>query len=114
MSQKSSLSSTTPSFQSTLTPSELRQVLRPAGGGVYVVSTGLSQQKTLQKKIYGVHEESLIEDAWISTLNQIHTSPLFLLGVPSDTGAGFTRGANLAPAELRAHLLKNVPGTDFS
>lgn len=88
---------------------DLLHLLRPAGGGVYVVSTGLSEQKALQKEIYGVENEEQIEEAWKATLKQVHTYPLFLLGVPSDTGAGFTRGANLAPAELRSYLLKKHP-----
>lgn len=97
------------SFHSPLSQPDLLKVLRPAGGGVYVVSTGLSQQKALQKEIYGVQHEAQIEDAWASTLETLDSFPLFLLGVPSDTGAGFTRGANLAPAELRAHLIHHHP-----
>lgn len=90
----------------------LQAMLRPAGGGVYVVSTGLQEQKQLQREIYQAQNDEEIEQAWIKTLRRAlnHQSlakqaGILLLGVPSDTGAGFTRGANLAPAVLRSHLL---------
>ena len=89
----------------------LKHILRPAGGGVYVVSTGLSEQKALQKKLYSANREEEIYDAWHRTLERCFKTnadqaQLLVLGVPSDTGAGFTRGANLAPAEIRSHLVR--------
>ena len=102
--------------RSPLTLDELQKVLRPAGGGVYVVSTGLSEQRSLQKRIYHVKHTDEVEQAWKKTLQKAHQidhlqrgQRLLLLGVPSDTGAGFTRGANLAPSTLRAHLLSHYP-----
>lgn len=95
---------------------QLCELLRPAGGGVYVVSTGLAEQRTLQREIYGVESDEELHRAWRDVLQEAvsmrpastHAS-IYLLGVPSDTGAGFTRGANLAPAALRSHLLKHHP-----
>lgn len=95
--------------------SALTQALRPAGGGVYVVSTGVEQQRALQRAIYQVEDATSIQRAWEEALERALRlseragSSALLLGVPSDTGAGFTRGANLAPAELRAHLLAHHP-----
>ena len=95
---------------------QLSQILRPAGGGVYVVSTGLKEQQHLQKSIYRTNNVQEIDQAWQDTIyhalhHQENTSQpaILLLGVPSDTGAGFTRGANLAPAELRSYILNHHP-----
>lgn len=83
----------------------LRHLLRPAGGGVYVVSTGLREQQELMQAVYGVDEAAAIEAAWHAALQQIETARVVVLGVPSDTGAGFTRGANRAPAAIRGHFV---------
>lgn len=96
---------------------DLSAMLRPAGGGVYVVSTGLKEQQALQKVIYQADTAEDINKAWLGTLDSAlqhqqdepKTSQLLLLGVPSDTGAGFTRGANLAPAAIRSYLLQHEP-----
>ena len=96
----------------------LTMMLRPAGGGVYVVSTGLKEQQALQRVIYQAEDAEDITKAWKKTIEnalnhqQLASSPashnhLLLLGVPSDTGAGFTRGANLAPAAIRSFLLEH-------
>ncbi len=91
------------------------RALRPAGGGVYVVSTGVAEQRALQRAVYGVpsstpdEEARAIDDSWRAALARAHEAPLLLLGVPSDVGAGFTRGANLAPAALRARLVEAHP-----
>ena len=87
----------------------LSHILRPAGGGVYVVSTGLAEQRALQRQIYRVERDEEVLPAWRALLNEAQRAQLWLLGVPIDTGAGFTRGSNLAPAELRAHLLAQQP-----
>lgn len=79
----------------------LERLLRPAGGGVYVVSTGLAEQETLQRRIYGDD----IDTCWRAALGRIAEARVVLLAVPSDAGAGFTRGSNRAPAAIRAHLL---------
>lgn len=83
----------------------LQRILRPAGGGVYVVSTGLAEQQALMQAIYRVPAPEAIEAAWHGVLARIAEARVVVLGVPSDVGAGFTRGANRAPAALRAWLL---------
>lgn len=79
----------------------LTRLLRPAGGGVYVVSTGVAEQQALQRRIYGAD----IDACWRAALERVADARVVLLGVPSDAGAGFTRGSNRAPAAIRAHLL---------
>jgi len=86
--------------------SVLQQMLRPAGGGLYTVSTGFAAQRELQKKIYRTQDESEIQEKWISALEGIAKAQLIILGVPSDVGAGFTRGANFGPQAIRQHLLE--------
>lgn len=83
----------------------LARILRPAGGGVYVVSTGLAEQLALQRKVYGAASDAEVEQRWRETLAGLPTARAVILGVPSDVGAGFTRGANRAPAALRAWLM---------
>ncbi|MGK0360263.1 MAG: agmatinase [Bradymonadia bacterium] len=96
---------TEPTASATAAQAKLRQMLRPAGGGVYVVSTGVAQQQALMQAVYGVSDPAQIEPAWHAALSNLATARVAVLGVPSDTGAGFTRGANRAPAALRGHLL---------
>lgn len=83
----------------------LRRLLRPAGGGVYVVSTGVAEQQALMRAVYGVEDAAEIEAAWHAALDGVRDARVVILGVPSDTGAGFTRGANRAPAAVRGHLI---------
>ncbi|MCA9528233.1 MAG: arginase family protein, partial [Myxococcales bacterium] len=80
----------------------LERILRPAGGGVYVVSTGLAEQQALMRAIYGAED---VQAGWAAALDRLAGARVVLLGVPSDVGAGFTRGANRAPAALRQHML---------
>lgn len=86
----------------------LRRILRPAGGGVYVVSTGVAEQRVLQRRIYGAASDEAIEARWHAALARLDGPDrprVVVLGVPSDTGAGFTRGANRAPGAIRSWLL---------
>lgn len=80
-------------------------MLRPAGGGVYVVSTGVAEQRALMQAVYKVEDPREIDAAWRAALERLSDARVAVLGVPSDTGAGFTRGANRAPAALRGHLV---------
>jgi arginase family enzyme len=84
---------------------ELEAMLAPAAGGVHVVSTGLAETRALQRRIYGAPRDEDVTPAWHAALRRIPGARVAVLGVPSDTGAGFTRGANRAPAILRATLL---------
>jgi agmatinase len=99
---------------------ELALLLRPAGGGVYLLSTGRAEQLQLQRALYA-HElalpapasddtvEQAIRAAFHARLDQIAAARVVLLGVPSDAGAGFRRGANLGPWGVRQALLRLRP-----
>jgi len=84
---------------------ELGAMLAPAGGGVHVVSSGLAETRALQRSIYGAARDQDVAPRWGEALRRVAAARVVVLGVPSDTGAGFTRGANRAPAELRRGLL---------
>jgi len=74
---------------------ELALLLRPSGGGVYLVTTGKAEQLALQKKLYGVTDEAQVQARFLANLERIKDAKVVVLGVPSDVGAGFQRGANL-------------------
>lgn len=88
---------------------ELSLLLKPAGGGLYLVSTGKAAQEALQKKLYGVGSAAEVEQAFTRSLSKIATARGVLLGIPSDVGAGFQRGANLGPQAIRTRLLEDDP-----
>lgn len=87
----------------------LSRLLRPAGGGVHLVSTGLAEQRALQRRLYGVATDDEVAAAHRRALSRIASARLVILGVPSDTGAGLVRGSNLTPLELRRALLDADP-----
>lgn len=91
---------------------ELKVLLKPAGGGVYLVSTGRAEQQRLQERLYGVAGEARVQAAFEATVDRLATAKGALLGIPSDVGAGFRRGANLGPQALRARLLDD--GVDLA
>ena len=88
---------------------ELAHLLRPAGGGIHVVSTGKAEQQALQRRLYGAGSEADIRERWLETLAAIPVARTVVLAIPSDVGAGFVRGANLAPGRLREALLDDAP-----
>jgi guanidinobutyrase len=88
---------------------ELAQLLRPAAGGLYVVSTGRAEQLEVQRKLYGVDREEDIARMWRDSLEKIASARIVIMGVPSDVGAGFLRGANLGPQGVRAAMLRADP-----
>lgn len=83
--------------------------MRPAGGGLYLVSTGKAEQERLQQTLYGAASPADVEARWHEALARISSARAIILGVPSDVGAGFRRGANLGPQALRAGLLDAIP-----
>jgi agmatinase len=83
----------------------LRWLLRPAGGGLYTVSTGRAAFEALSKRLYGVDEFKDVEGAWIKTLESVAQAKAVVLGIPSDVGAGLVRGAAYGPSALRAAWL---------
>lgn len=89
---------------------ELAAILRPAGGGLYLVSTGRAEQLALQRRLYSAASDDEVQVRWLAALGRIATARAVILGVPSDVGAGFQRGANLGPQAIRTALLEAEPG----
>lgn len=89
---------------------ELSWLLRPAGGGLYLVSTGRAEQRALQRRFYEADTEEDVTERFLATLERLPSARIVLLGVPSDVGAGFRRGANLGPQAIRTRLLDADPG----
>jgi arginase family enzyme len=88
---------------------ELSWLLRPAGGGVYLVSTGRQEQQALQRRFYDAESEADVTERFLATLREVERARVIVLGVPSDVGAGFRRGANLGPQAIRQRLLEEEP-----
>ncbi len=88
----------------------LALLLRPAGGGVHLVSTGKAEQAALQRRLYGAGSEDEVLARWRGDLARATSARAVLLGIPSDAGGGLQRGANLGPAAIRARLLEDDPG----
>ena len=84
---------------------DLKAMLRPAAGGLYVVSTGRAAQLEVQRHLYGVADEADIQAAFEGALGRIASARAVILGVPSDVGAGYRRGANLGPQGIRTALI---------
>lgn len=87
------------------TTDELARLLRPAGGGIHTVSTGKAEQAALQRAIYGVESDGAVDEAWRAALRRLPGAKVVVLGVPSDVGAGFRRGASFGPQALRRAML---------
>ncbi len=88
---------------------ELALLLRPAGGGLYLVSTGRAEQERLQQRLYGAANAAEVDARFRATLGRIAQAKAVVLGIPSDVGAGFRRGANLGPQAIRTQLLEEMP-----
>src|SRR5688572_4553873 len=88
---------------------ELAVLLRPAGGGVFLVSTGRAEQAALQRRLYGASSDAEIQARFLESLEAIAQARIVLLGIPSDVGAGYRRGANLGPQAIRSGLLDEMP-----
>jgi len=87
---------------------ELALLLRPAAGGLYLVSTGRDAQLALQRRLYGAKTDAEVDERFRAALARIPEARAFVLGIPSDVGAGFRRGANLGPQAIRTRLLEEV------
>ena len=88
---------------------ELALLLKPAAGGLYLVSTGRDAQLALQRQLYGAKTDAEVDARFRAALAGIANARAFVLGIPSDVGAGFRRGANLGPQAMRTRLLEELP-----
>lgn len=89
---------------------ELALLLRPAGGGVPLVSSGLAGQREAQRRLHGVDTDAGVEAAFRERLARLPTARAVLLGVPSDAGGGILRGASQGPLAIRERVHAEDPG----
>jgi agmatinase len=88
---------------------ELALLLRPAAGGLYLVSTGRAEQLALQRRLYQADDEADVLRQFRAGLAALADARGVVLAVPSDVGAGFRRGANLGPQAIRQRLVADDP-----
>src|SRR5690348_10127897 len=88
---------------------ELALLLRPAAGGLYLVSTGRAEQLAVQRRLYRAETEEQVLARFHEALERIPDAAAILLGVPSDVGAGLRPGANPGPEGIRPAPLDAVP-----
>lgn len=81
---------------------ELSLYLRPPGQGIYTVSTGKSELNQFSQKYYPQYRSSL---EFLQKINWEENKP-FILAIPSDTGAGFLKGAAHGPMAIREGFLQ--------
>jgi agmatinase len=91
---------------------ELTRFLRPAGGGIFTVSTGRADQEALQRRLYDAPDAEEVQRKWQAALAGVASARAAVIGIPSDTGAGLVRGAAFGPEGVRRALLAAHP--DFS
>jgi agmatinase len=84
---------------------ELALLLRPAGGGIFTVSTGRAEQEDLQRRLYDAADVQSVDRRWREALASVTTARVAILGIPSDTGAGLVRGASFGPQGIRQSVL---------
>ena len=63
---------------------ELALMLRPAGGGIFTVSTGRAEQEELQRAIYQAQDAGAVKALWRVALARIERASVVVLGIPSD------------------------------
>jgi agmatinase len=88
---------------------ELRHLLRPAGGGIHLVSSGRAEQQEWQRRLYRAGSDDEVERRFAAAFESIASARAFLLAIPSDVGAGIVRGANLGPQAIRTALWERDP-----
>ncbi len=88
----------------------LKILLKPAGAGLYLVSTGKAEQVALQQKLYNVSSADAVQASFEARVDDLVSARGVLVGIPSDVGAGFRRGANLGPQAIRSALLAEGDG----
>jgi arginase family enzyme len=91
---------------------DLTRFLRPAGGGIFTVSTGRAEQEALQRRLYAAADGDEVQRKWQAALAGVASARAAIIGIPSDTGAGLVRGAAFGPEGVRRALLAACP--DFS
>src|SRR6188768_4421887 len=88
---------------------DVSRFLRPAGGGIYTVSSGRDLQDELQRGLYRARDAAGVEAGWRAALATIGQAKVAILGIPSDCGAGLVRGAAFGPQGVRRAVLAMQP-----
>lgn len=73
------------------------------------MSTGRAEQEALQQRFYHAASSEDVTEKFLAQLARVAQAKVVMLGIPSDVGAGFRRGANLGPQALRTQLLDDDP-----
>lgn len=95
----------------TLTPlDKLRLFLRPPGQGIFTPSTGGGYALRLLTRLFESSDPKCIQNKWEEQFQKIRRVEGFVLGVPSDTGAGVMKGANFGPLGVREAYLDQFDG----
>lgn len=72
-----------------------------------MVSTGKAEQEAMQRKLYSATSDSEVRESFYAAIDRVHDARVVMMGIPSDVGAGFLRGANMGPQHIRAALMKH-------
>ncbi len=84
----------------------LEKILTYPGNGVHTVNTGRERKEKIFQAYYQTTELSEVEQKWKEELNLKEDQNIWLLGAPSDCGAGIMRGSNWGPLAIREALLE--------
>ncbi len=83
----------------------LRQVLVPAGDGVFTVHTSQGRKAEFQKKYYHKNPKK-IEEVFHKKITALNNTQPVVLGICSDIGSGILRGSNWGPMTIRETNIK--------
>jgi arginase family enzyme len=82
----------------------LELLLRPASGGVYFApGRNFEHRGAIERRFYAA-DSSECSAEFRANLERVAGARVVLVGVPSDSGGGFRRGASLGPAAIRQRL----------
>jgi guanidinobutyrase len=89
--------------------SDPSRFLRPAGGGIFTVSSGRERQDELQRGLYRARDAAEVQAGWQAALATVGQAKVAIIGIPSDCGAGLVRGAAFGPEGVRRAVLALQP-----
>jgi arginase family enzyme len=92
-----------------MSTNDVSRFLRPAGGGIFTVSSGRERQEQLQRELYRARDAAEVQAGWQAALAAVGTAKVAIMGIPSDCGAGLVRGAAFGPEGVRRAVLALRP-----
>ncbi len=84
----------------------LEKVLTYPGNGVHTVNTAKDKKEKLFEAYYSTKDFEKVESKWLESLKNKDSHKTWILGAPSDCGAGIMRGSNWGPLAIREALLE--------